>query len=683
MNADKQMEPETFSFKAEVEQLMQIIINSLYSNKDIFLRELISNSSDAINKLKHDSLTKPELLGGNFDFQIKLQIDKDLNTITVEDSGVGMTKDDLINNLGTIAKSGTKEFIKKFTENASNSNLIGQFGVGFYSAFLVSDRVEVKTKFAGSDKTFKWESSANGQFKVEQVENDPTLQRGTRITLHVKDSEKKYIDEFKLKEIVKKHSAYVTYPILLYKLEKVEEEPSEDTSKKVEEVEEVVEGEGKTEVVEDVVEDVKEPKVETEGVEETKTEKVEKFREVWEKINSEPLWSKSSNEITDKDYEDFYKSLTGDWDTYETNKLFKMEGTNEFTGLLFIPKQAPTDLFDRSKTKSSIKLYVRKVLISDDCKEMYPEWMGFVKGIVDSQDIPLNVSRELLQQSKIIKQINKTLVSKVLEMINGLTEDSEKYKRFYTNFDKNLKLGICEDKNESTKDKLKTLLRFTTSKGTFVSLDEYKERMKENQKGIYYITGESLSMVENSPFVDKLKRLDYEVIYMTDPIDEYTIQNIPMYKEVRLLNVVKDDLKLDGDDTKKNEEKFKEFCSRMQKLLGEDIEKVYISNKIESQPAIVTNPMGISANMERIWKAQALASNTNPMQNMMYTRRNLEINPTHHVIEKLYSKFQEEGETLSEPTLKLVRFVYDCALMAGGYHLTDVNTYLKTVFEYM
>ena len=689
------MDLETHTFKAEINELMNMIIHNFYSNKDIFLRELISNSSDAINKLKHNSLTNNELLGDNNNFDIRISLNKENKTITIEDTGIGMSKEDLINNLGTIAKSGTKEFIKKLAEKSSSNNLIGQFGVGFYSAFLVADRVSVKTRLAGTDETLVWESNANGLFTIKKLDNQPNFTRGTSITLFVKDDEDTYLDEFKIREIIKKHSTYITYPIYLLKIEKVkpndEHNKSNDTNAEETSDEENVKETSSEEKVKDVkveetsnnekVEDVKveDVKVEDLKVEDVKVE--ETFKEVWEKVNTEPIWTKVADEITEKEHEDFYKSLSNDWDTYLAHKLFKVEGNYEFTGLFYVPKRAPFDLFDRKKNKSSIKLYVKKVLISDDCTELYPDWMGFVRGIVDSQDLPLNASRELLQQSKIIKQINKTLVNKTLDMLTSLTDDKEKYTEFYKNFDKNIKLGICEDTQQGTRDKLINLLRFTTSKGEFVSLEEYKNRMKEGQAGIYYITGETLGLVENSPFVDKLKRLDYEVIYMTDAIDEYTTQHIPSYNDVKLLNVTKDDLKLDSEDSKENEEKYKSLCEKLQKTLGERVEKVVVSNKIESQPAIITNPMGMSANMERIMKAQALATNnTNPMYNVMLSKRHLEINPNHPVIEKINSKFEQE-EDVSDETKSLVNLVYDCALLAGGYQLSDINNYLKNVYS--
>jgi molecular chaperone HtpG len=684
---------ETHTFKAEIDELMNMIIHNFYSNKDIFLRELISNSSDALNKLKYTSLTNQNLLDENHNFDIRISLDKVNKTITIEDTGIGMGKDDLINNLGTIAKSGTKDFIKRLAENSSNNNLIGQFGVGFYSAFLIADKVSVKTRHAGTDETMLWESSASGSFTIGTLENDSDFLRGTQITLHVKDEEAQYLEDFKVREIIKKHSSYITYPIMLLKMEKVEEstdKPSEEsTDKPSEESTEETSKETSDKTSEESGDKPSEEsgdKTSEEPSEESSKVPVELVKEpvykpVWEKINSEPIWSKNSNEISEKEHEEFYKGLTNDWESYQTNKHFRTEGNYEFTGLLYIPKRAPFDLFERKKEKSSIKLYVKKVLISDDCNELYPDWMGFIKGIVDSQDLPLNASRELLQQSKIIKQINKTLVKKTLDMLTDLAEDKEKYSEFYKNFDKNIKLGVHEETQQAIRDKLINLLRFTTSKSEFVSFEEYKSRMKEGQSGIYYITGETLKAVENSPFVDKLKRLEYEVIYMTDAIDEYIIQHIPSFSDIKLINVSKDDLKIDSDDTKESEEKYKTLCEKLQAVLKDQVEKVVISNKIESQPAIITNPMGMSANMERIMKAQALASNnSNPMYNTMLSKRHLEINPNHPVIEKINAKFAE-SEEISEETTSLINLVFDGALLSGGYQVTDINEYLKNVYK--
>lgn len=700
---------ESYTFKAEISELMNMIIHNFYSNKDIFLRELVSNASDALNKLKYNSLTNSELLSSFNQFDIRVSLDKTNSVLTIEDTGIGMTKDDLVNNLGTIAKSGTKEFLKKLqkSEKDNSSNLIGQFGVGFYSAYLVADRVKVMTRYAGSDETWEWESMANGTFNIQQTENFDTFLRGTRLQLFIKPDELDYLEEYKVTEIIKKHSAYITYPIMLFTSKEVEEEApvSEETAttETTTEATEATTPETTTEAtevtapeatdqnldeivtVEDVTDDNDMPSLEEETETETKTETMPPTKNMvkrtvseWTKINSEPLWVKPSSDITDKEHEDFYKSLSGDWDSYLTYKHFKVEGNLEFTGLLYFPKHSPNDMFGK-KDKKSIKLYVKKVLISDNCEDLYPEWMGFVKGLVDSYDMPLNASRELLQQSKIVKQINKNLVKKTIEMMTELMEDNDKYLEFYKNFDKNIKLGIHEEQ-KANKDKLVELLRFNTSTGTYTSLKTYVSRMKEKQTGIYYITGESLKAVENSPFVDKLKRLEYEVVYMTDPIDEYIIQHITEYDGKKLINVTKDDLALGDLESKADLQQYNVLCEKLKKMLGDKVEKVIVSTKIESQPAIVTNPFGMSANMERIMKAQALGNNNNnPMYAMMLNKKVLEINPEHNIMKKLNTLLLEE--TVSTNTSTLVDMVFNSALLAGGYQVSDINDYLKNVYS--
>ena len=679
------MTSEQYIFKAEINELMNMIIHNFYSNNDIFLRELISNSSDAINKLKFESLQDKSILNDFYDFVIKLKLDKENRTIIIEDTGIGMTKNDLINNIGTIAKSGTKEFIKKISslENKDNSNLIGQFGVGFYSAYLVADSVNVITKHASSSTTLEWESTANGSFTITEIESD--LIRGTRIILHLKPNLDEYLETSKITEIIKKHSSYITYPILLHTIktrevdEEVTDQVVEDVVKEDVAVEDVVKEDVK---VEDVIkEDVAEEDVKVEDVEEEEEKNIKKNKKIvqeesWNKINSEPLWSKSPSDVTEEEYEQFYKSLSNDWNKHLTLKHFKAEGNIEFSSILFVPSQAPYDLFER-KTKNNIKLYVKKVLISDDCKDLCPEWLNFVKGIVDSNDLPLNASRELLQESKILKQISKHLVKKSIEMITDLPDD--KFKTFYENFDKNIKLGIHEEES-SNKEKLIELLRYPTSKGQFVSLSEYKERMIETQPGIYYITGESIKGLENSPFVDKIKKLDYEVIYMCDAIDEYIVQQLTTYKDIKMINIAKDDLSIPGNETEEkiDTSKFDNLCERIKKVLNDKIDTVKVCTKIDSQPAIITNPMGISANMERIMKAQTLSNkNSNPMMMNMFSKKSLEISASHPIILKLDESI--DSELFNE----LVDIVYESALLSSGYQVEDINSYLKKIYKYI
>ncbi len=679
---------EQFTFKAEINELMNMIIHNFYSNKDIFLRELVSNASDAINKLKHESLQNIELLGDFHDFLIRIKVDKEQNQIMIEDTGIGMGKDDLINNLGTIAKSGTKEFMKKIigsdSDKSTNSNLIGQFGVGFYSAYLIADTVKVITRKAGSNEIYEWESSGNGSFSLKQLESDSSnILRGTRIYLNVRPDCTEYLETNKVTEIIKKHSSYITYPILLYTL-KSREVPDEQDQVEVsnEQEQDQVEVSNEQEQEQKLkVEDVND----SDNEDETKPTSDKKMKtiqeESWDKINSEPIWSNPSNEITAEEYESFYKSLSGDWDKHISFKHFKTEGNVEFSSILFIPSRAPFDLFEK-KQRNNIKLYVKKVLITDECKDLCPDWLNFVSGIVDSSDLPLNASRELLQQSKILKQISKQIIKKSIEMMEELSEDEEKFKTFYKNFDKNIKLGIHEESTQ--REKLVEFLRYPTSKGEFVSFSQYKERMGEGQPGIYFITGDSIKNLENSPFVDKLKKKDWEVVYMGDPIDEYIIQHLSKYNDVKLINVSKDDLEIPVDetesDTKQDQALTDKLCERIKLVLGERVDQVKVSSKIESQPAIITNPMGMSANMERIMKSQAL-SNKNQMMMGMFNKKSMEINPTHPVMKKLAESLDDS--TQSESVSQLVEIIYDSAMLSSGYNLEDINGYLKKVYSYM
>jgi len=695
------MSGEQFTFKAEINELMNMIIHNFYSNKDIFLRELVSNASDAINKLKHEALQNKELLGDYYDFVIRIRADKENSQLVIEDTGIGMDKDDLINNLGTIAKSGTKEFIKKLSDsadNSSSSSLIGQFGVGFYSAYLVANTVRVITRKAGSNEIYQWESSANGSFVLSQLDTTQSdIVRGTRIYLNINSESTEYLETSKITEIIKKHSSYIVYPILLHTI-KTKEVPDDSIDVKqqineapvlapvqtqVEELEQTENIDTKQEMkVDDVdVDDVNEEEDNNEKINKVKTKTIEE--ETWDKINSEPIWAKPTSEISSEEYEAFYKNLSGDWDVHATHKHFKTEGGVEFSSILFIPSRAPHDLFEK-KQKNNIKLYVKKVLITDDCKDLCPDWLNFVSGIVDSADLPLNASRELLQQSKIIKQISKQIVKKSIEMIEDLATDETKYKTFYQNFNKNIKLGIHEE--TSQREKLMEFLRFDTSKGENISLAQYVARMGESQSGIYFITGDSIKNLENSPFVDKLKKRDWEVIYMADPIDEYIVQHMTKYHDTKLINVSKDDLEIPKDDNETqteqelSSESTTKLCEKIKELLGDRVEQVKVSNKIESHPAIITNPMGMSANMERILKAQALSNSNNYMMSM-FNKRVMEINPLHPVMKKLSESLDDD--TQKEAIAQLVDVLYDSAMLSSGYQLEDMNGYLKKVYAYM
>merc|ERR1719150_441039 len=642
---------EKHAFQAEVSRMMKLIINSLYKNKEVFLRELISNASDALDKIRLLSLTDKSLLEATDELTIKIKADKENHVLHITDTGIGMTKQDLINNLGTIAKSGTADFLTKLQDAASASemsDLIGQFGVGFYSAFLVADKVVVTSKH-NDDTQYIWESDA-ASFSIVEDPRGPTLKRGTQISLYLKEESYDFLEQDTVRDLIKKYSQFINFNIFLWgSSTKTVEEPIEDE--------------------EGAVEDEEEEK-------KPKTKKVEKTTWDWELCNeAKPIWTRKPDDIAQDEYDEFYKSITKDKNGPLTQSHFIAEGEVTFKSLLFIPNSQPSETFNKyGSITENIKLYVRRVFINDDFKDMMPNYLSFVKGVVDSDDLPLNVSRETLQQHKLLKVIKKKLVRNTLDMIKKISDD--KYDAFWKEYSTNIKLGVIEDTANRTR--LAKLLRFSTSGGKLSSLSEYVERMKDKQESIFYIAGGSKEEVRNSPFVERLLKKGYEVLYLTEAVDEYAISALPEFEGKKFQNVAKEGFNIDGDTdaAKQRKEATKERFDPLIKWLGEDslkdhILRAEVSERLTDSPcALITSKFGWTGNMQKIIQSQT-HSKTQDMQRDYYLnqKKTLEINPRHPLIKELLRRVEDNP---ADKTAKdMATMMFNTATLRSGFSLKD------------
>ncbi|KAK7307015.1 hypothetical protein VNO77_39701 [Canavalia gladiata] len=661
---------EKFEYQAEVSRLLDLIVHSLYSHKEIFLRELVSNASDALDKLRFLSVTEPSLLGDAGDLEIRIKSDPDNGTITITDTGIGMTKEELIDCLGTIAQSGTSKFLKALKENkdmGADNGLIGQFGVGFYSAFLVAERVVVSTKSPRSDKQYVWEAVADSSSYMIREETDPEklLPRGTQITLYLRADDKyEFSEPTRIQGLVKNYSQFVSFPIYTWQ--------EKSKTVEVEEEEEPKEGE--------------EPKAEGEKkvVKKTKTEKYWD----WELANeTKPIWMRNPKEVEKDEYNEFYKKTFSEFLEPLAHTHFTTEGEVEFRSILYVPGMGPLNNEEvvNPKTKN-IRLYVKRVFISDDFDgELFPRYLSFVKGVVDSDDLPLNVSREILQESRIVRIMRKRLVRKAFDMIQDIaeSENKEDYKKFWENFGRFLKLGCIEDSGNHKR--LTPLLRFYTSKSEeeFKSLDDYVENMGENQKAIFYLATDSLKSAKTAPFLEKLVQKDIEVLYLVEPIDEVAIQNLQTYKEKKFVDISKEDLELGDEDEVKERETKQEYnllCDWIKQQLGDKVAKVQVSNRLSSSPCVlVSGKFGWSANMERLMKAQALGD-TSSLE-FMRGRRILEINTDHPIIKDLSAACKNAPD--SSEARRAVDLLYDTALISSGFSPDSPAELGNKIYEMM
>jgi molecular chaperone HtpG len=668
------MSVEKFSFQAEINQLLNLIIHTFYSQKEVFVRELISNASDALDKYNHYALiNKPS---EKVEAKIDIIQDKENKIIRFIDTGIGMTRQELIDNIGTIAQSGTK----KFMENVKDSKLIGSYGVGFFSSYIVSSNVSIITKHP-EDGFYKWNSDASGEFTIEKIENgkitdEYELKQGTCIECVLKDDNTSFLEVNKVKEIVKKHSQYINYPINIFIIREETKEVPDDSPEEVDETKVEKEINENTEVI---IEDVDESKEKEEKP--PKMKKITETIKEFEQINStKPVWTKNASEITEEEFKGLYKSLTNDNEEPYGYKAICGEGQVEYKGILYLPKKIKNNVFERGVKQNNIKLYVKKVFVTDDSQSISPEWLHFVTGIIDTDDLPLNVSREMLQENKIIKILKKAIIKKSIDMLHSIMiEDKEKYSKIFTTYQKNIKLGVYEESGD--RERIADLLMFYSMKNPkkMISLDDYITEMHETQDKIYFITGDDIEIMKASPFLEKFNQNNIDVLFMTDPVDEYMCQRLQNYKEKKLTCITKGNIEIpnesqeDKDELKKIEEEYKEFCEFIKKTYKSEFTDVKISNKAVESPCIISSPEhGFTANMERIVKAQTLGQKDNNMSHMM-NKRILEINYKHKVIEKIKSIYKEKEKR----AIDLLDLIINSALLYCGYSLNKPIDFSK------
>jgi len=633
---------ETLGFQTEVNQLLKLMIHSLYSNKEIFMRELVSNASDAIDKLRFEAISESKLYESDTELKISLSFDKDARTITISDNGIGMSRDEVVENIGTIAKSGTREFLDSLTgDQKKDANAIGQFGVGFYSSFIVADKVTLTTRRAGTDadQAVLWESHGEGEFNIETVTKEG---RGTEIVLHLKEGDDEFLDGMRLRNVIRTYSDHITVPIEMLKeaTPPMPPMPGED------------------------------------GEEEAKEEKAEEIEDVieYETVNSaSALWTRAKTDISDEEYTEFYKHVGHDFEEPLARSHNRVEGKYEYTSLLFVPKRAPFDLWERDR-QHGIKLYVRRVFIMDETEKLMPNYLRFVKGIIDSNDLPLNVSREILQNSKVLDNIRSGSVKKVLALLQKMAnKDQDDYKVFWKEFGRVMKEGPGED--FGNRDKIAKLIRFSSThddkEDQEVSLDDYISRMQEGQKDIYYITADSFAAAKNSPHLEVFRKKGIEVLLLSDRVDEFLMSSLPEYEEKSIKSVARGELDLgemEDEEEKKEQEKtqeeYKDFLEKVTKSLGDEVKEVRMTNRLTDSPAcLVTGDHDMSANLERLLKQAG--------QDVMGHKPIFELNPDHPLVKRLST--DADGERFDDWT----KILFEQALLSEGGQLDDPATFVS------